>query len=300
MRPCSAAITPLQTARWRLWAFGLPPAQPKRLVPTKGAHIGRVEHLRPRILLKPAEILSFAEGAQVSIFGEHLRGLMGRNAAAILGLAEGAHGSAKALIFRELSIFVGARRIAPSAFKIAASSGEYGLTDSLRLSSCSSGLRQPKFGSVSPLCGSSCAISCRQLGTSNYRVSLEEKSRIVLMAHWGDFGDMALGRLGAEAHRCGGTCRSGWYDPPGEPDYSLHVVEEIGETDLCSRPSEADGADEQTHRPFLAGEDVLDRRAHRRFAGIGQAVRRGIGLPLGFLRWICERRSRPARNFSLA
>ena len=33
---------------------------------------------------------------------------------------------------------------------------------------------------------------------------------------------------------------------------------------------------------------------------LARAVRRGIGLPLGFLRWICERKRRPARNFSLA
>src|SRR5579872_4952455 len=33
---------------------------------------------------------------------------------------------------------------------------------------------------------------------------------------------------------------------------------------------------------------------------LARAVRRGIGLPLGFLRWICERSRRPARNLSLA
>jgi hypothetical protein len=32
---------------------------------------------------------------------------------------------------------------------------------------------------------------------------------------------------------------------------------------------DADGADKQARRPFLAGEDVSDCRTHRRFAGIG-------------------------------
>jgi hypothetical protein len=46
--------------------------------------------------------------------------------------------------------------------------------------------------------------------------------------------------------------------------------------------AQADGADEQAYRPLLPGEDMLNRRAHRRLAGIGRAVRRGIGVPLGF------------------
>ena len=95
-----------------------------------------------------------------------------------------------------------------------------------------------------------------------------------------------------------------------QPNHPLHVVEEVGEADLGSRAGEANlgsrageanGADEQTHWPFLAGEDVLDRRAQwADLRALARAVRRGIGLPSGFLRWICERRRRPARNFSLA
>ena len=53
---------------------------------------------------------------------------------------------------------------------------------------------------------------------------------------------------------------------PGQP---LHVIGEIGEADLGSGAGEADGADEQSHRPFLPGEDMLDCRAHCRFAGVG-------------------------------
>jgi hypothetical protein len=45
-----------------------------------------------------------------------------------------------------------------------------------------------------------------------------------------------------------------------QPDHSLHVVNEIGEADLRSRSSYADGADEQAHRAFLPRKDVLDRR----------------------------------------
>jgi hypothetical protein len=34
--------------------------------------------------------------------------------------------------------------------------------------------------------------------------------------------------------------------------------------------------------PFLAGEDMLDRGAHCDLRALARAVRRGIGLPLGF------------------
>lgn len=39
----------------------------------------------------------------------------------------------------------------------------------------------------------------------------------------------------------------------------------VSQTILRSRALDADGADEQAHRLLLPGEDVLDRRGHRRF-----------------------------------
>ncbi len=86
---------------------------------------------------------------------------------------------------------------------------------------------------------------------------------------------------------------------PHQPAHSMHVVDEVGEADPGSRSSNADGADEQAHRPFLPREDVLDRRPHGRLRAFARPVRRGIGLPFGFLRWICERSRRLARNFSV-
>ena len=69
-----------------------------------------------------------------------------------------------------------------------------------------------------------------------------------------------------------------------QPNHSLHVLNEIGEADLGSRPGNADRA-EQAHRPFLPSEDMLDRRTDRRFAGIRLGgARRSVGLPFGFLR----------------
>ena len=75
-----------------------------------------------------------------------------------------------------------------------------------------------------------------------------------------------------------------------EPDQTLHAVDEIGEADLRRCPGDADGSDDQAHGPLLSGEDRLDRREPTRdFAALASAVRRGIGRPRGFLRWMHER-----------
>ena len=45
-----------------------------------------------------------------------------------------------------------------------------------------------------------------------------------------------------------------------EPQESLHVVNQVGETDLGLGSSDADGAHEQPHAVLLVAEDVLDLR----------------------------------------
>lgn len=80
--------------------------------------------------------------------------------------------------------------------------------------------------------------------------------------------------------RLDGSCRCG---PRGEPDHSLHVIDDVGEADFGSGPGDADGADEQAHRPFLPGEDVLDRRAHCRFARVGASCTTRHPPALGLL-----------------
>ena len=52
--------------------------------------------------------------------------------------------------------------------------------------------------------------------------------------------------------------------------------------------------------PFCRAKtcSTVERTADLR--ALARAVRRGIGLPCGFLRWICERIRRSARYFSLA
>jgi hypothetical protein len=57
----------------------------------------------------------------------------------------------------------------------------------------------------------------------------------------------------------------------------------IGQTDLGSCSGDSDGADEQAHRPLLASEDMIDRRAHSRFAGIGPGGSARHRLAHGFL-----------------
>ena len=52
--------------------------------------------------------------------------------------------------------------------------------------------------------------------------------------------------------------------------------------------------------PFWRAKTCSTAERTADLRALARAVRRGIGLPFGFLRWICERRQRPARNFSLA
>src|SRR5690349_1144803 len=75
---------------------------------------------------------------------------------------------------------------------------------------------------------------------------------------------------------------SDWRDLSGEPKRSLHVVDDIGQADLGSGAGNADGADKQAHRPFLAGEDMLDRGAHLGLSivGAGDAPRHRLALRL--------------------
>ena len=84
------------------------------------------------------------------------------------------------------------------------------------------------------------------------------------------------------------------------PDQPLHVIGEIGKADLGSGAGDLDGADEQSHRPFLSGKDISTTARTTDWRALALAVRRGIGLPLGFLRWIRERGRRPVRKYLLA
>ena len=59
------------------------------------------------------------------------------------------------------------------------------------------------------------------------------------------------------------------------PGQSGEVVGEIGETDLCPRPDDADGANDEAEAVLLGSEDVLDARAD---AG-------PIGIASGNLGW---------------
>ena len=105
-------------------------------------------------------------------------------------------------------------------------------------------------------------------------------------------GVAAGGRLGGGLY---GSSRCGLVD---QPDHSLHIVGEIGEADFGSGADDPDGADEQAQawraKTCSTAAHTADLRA------LARAVRCGIGLPLGFLRWICERSRRPARKLSLA
>ena len=85
-----------------------------------------------------------------------------------------------------------------------------------------------------------------------------------------------------------------------EPDHSLHVEDEVGEADFGPRAGNTDGADEQAHRPFRRAKTCSTAERTADLRALARAVRRGIGLPFGFLRWICERNRRSARNFSFA
>jgi hypothetical protein len=69
-----------------------------------------------------------------------------------------------------------------------------------------------------------------------------------------------------------------------QPDEPFYVVDEAGEPDLESCPSEPDGSDEEAHSVLLLGEEVVGART----ADLRPLARRigvGIGRPAGFLRW---------------
>jgi hypothetical protein len=52
--------------------------------------------------------------------------------------------------------------------------------------------------------------------------------------------------------------------------------------------------------PFCRAKTCSTAERTADLRALARAVRRGIGFPFGFLRWICERSRRSARNFSLA
>lgn len=58
-----------------------------------------------------------------------------------------------------------------------------------------------------------------------------------------------------------------------EEDEPPQVVDKVGHADLCRRPGDADGADEEVHPVFLDREDVLDAGADFRFQRVGIAHR---------------------------
>ena len=60
----------------------------------------------------------------------------------------------------------------------------------------------------------------------------------------GDFGDRCPNRLGGGADGRGRPCSSGQRNLVREPNHPLHVVQEVGETDLGAGPGDANGADE--------------------------------------------------------
>ena len=63
---------------------------------------------------------------------------------------------------------------------------------------------------------------------------------------------LALRRRLCIAWRSGGRCSPVVSGRRGE------VIGEIGETDLCPRPDDADGANDETEVVLLGSEDVLD------------------------------------------
>lgn len=66
-------------------------------------------------------------------------------------------------------------------------------------------------------------------------------------------------------------------------DEAAHVVGEIGEADLYSRPSYADGLDEESYQPLFMREHMFDRAAHFRLLHIGDARALGHRLALRLL-----------------
>jgi len=69
-------------------------------------------------------------------------------------------------------------------------------------------------------------------------------------------------------------------EPIGQPDGALHVVDDVGEADLHGGAGDADGSDDEAHRPLLAGEDMIDRRAHLGLGSVGSGDARRHRLAL--------------------
>ena len=82
------------------------------------------------------------------------------------------------------------------------------------------------------------------MGTSNYRVYAERRGYFGGAADRVIFGDRCPNRLGGGADGRGRPCSSGQRNLVREPNHPLHVVQEVGETDLGAGPGDANGADE--------------------------------------------------------
>ena len=80
-----------------------------------------------------------------------------------------------------------------------------------------------------------------------------------------------MARLGAGP--AGFSALSGGQERPFsfEPHEAAHIVGEIGKPDPRRGPGNADRTDNQVHRSFLLGEDILDGRANLRLTPVGNA-----------------------------
>src|SRR3546814_8697858 len=64
-------------------------------------------------------------------------------------------------------------------------------------------------------------------------------------------------------------------------DQAVEVIGQIGQSELCLDPLEADGADEQPEPVFLMRRHMLDPSPDRGLCGIGAGGGLGHGLSLG-------------------
>ena len=102
-------------------------------------------------------------------------------------------------------------------------------------------------------------VSIRELEASENRVLRGKSTEFSCVGDW-----VAIaGGVGSRAGLSSGQYCSAWCHPMGEPNHSLHIVQQVDEADFGCRTGQADGANEQAHGSLLAGEDVLDRRAYR-------------------------------------
>ena len=78
------------------------------------------------------------------------------------------------------------------------------------------------------------------------------------------------------------------------------VVGEIGETDLCPRPDDADGANDEADAVLLAAKtcSMCERMLAR--VALPLAMLGGVALRRGFLCWNSARRSRRASRTRFA